>query len=262
VTLAALAVPVERFDSVAHIVNALPSVAHNYRREHRLNMWFVVASDSVDDVKTTLSRIEVLTGLRVYDFPKEHEFLVGLWLQLGDRDEIDTVPVPEAVLPGIETPHLDAVDRRLIRATQAGLPLVSEPYAAVAGEIDLEPETVVARLQRMLSSAVIRRIGAVPHHYELGLRGNGMSVWDVDDETVDEMGVQISELDFVSHCYRRPRHARVWRYNLFAMAHGADRAAVLVKTERIAALLGDRCRSYEVLFSTQVLKKTGLRLVA
>jgi DNA-binding Lrp family transcriptional regulator len=112
----------------------------------------------------------------------------------------------------------------------------------------------------MLDSAVVRRIGAVPQHYALGLHGNGMSVWDVDDDAVDELGARVSELDFVSHCYQRPRHGRTWPYNLFAMAHGSDRSAVLDKTARITALLGARCRAHDVLFSSRVLKKTGLRL--
>lgn len=259
-TLAAMAVPESQFDSVAKVVNALPQVAHNYRREHRLNMWFVVASDRSEEISTTLSRIEVMTGLRVYDFPKEHEFYIGLWLHLDADGGIDTVPVPGLTMSSAVTADLDATDRRIVKATQGGLPLAEEPYAIVADELNLEPETLLARLERMLSGGVIRRIGAVPHHYRLGLHGNGMSVWDVDDDVVTELGQQISELDFISHCYQRPRHPRIWRYNLFAMAHGADRETVLGKTEQVAALLGSHCRAHEVLFSTTVLKKTGLRL--
>jgi len=261
-TLAAMAVPKSRFDSVAQVINALPQVAHNYRREHRLNMWFIVASDRVEEIRTTLSRIEVMTGLRVYDFPKEREFYIGLWLHLDADGTIDTIPVPSQAAPLTGIAELDATDRRLVQATQGGLPLAEEPYAIVARDLKLEPETVIARLERMVASGVIRRIGAVPHHYRLGLRGNGMSVWDVDDDVIDKLGQQISELDFISHCYQRPRHPRVWRYNLFAMAHGADRATVLGKTEQVAALLGEHCRAHEVLFSTTVLKKTGLRLGA
>lgn len=261
-TLAALSVPESHFDSVAQVVNALPQVAHNYRREHRLNMWFVVASDRSEEISTTLSRIEVMTGLRVYDFPKQREFYIGLWLHLHADGAIETVPVPGLAVSSTATADLDATDRRIVKATQGGLPLAEEPYAIVAKDLNLEPETLLARLERMLSGGVIRRIGAVPHHYRLGLHGNGMSVWDVEDDVVEELGQQISELDFISHCYQRPRHPRIWRYNLFAMAHGADRATVLGKTEQVAALLGKHCRAHEVLFSTTVLKKTGLRLGA
>jgi len=155
---------------------------------------------------------------------------------------------------------IDATDRRIIAATQAGLPLVARPYHAVAEQLGLEPAEVMARLRRMLASGMIRRIGAVPNHYALGYKGNGMSVWDVPDERVRELGTMIGALEFVSHCYHRPRHLPEWPYNLFAMLHGHDRAEVEVKVAQIAALLGDADRGHAVLYSTRILKKTGLRI--
>ena len=77
-TLAALAVPEARFDAVAEQLNALPQVAHNYRREHAWNMWFVLACASPAELDATLSRIETLTGLTVLNLPKEHTYHVGL----------------------------------------------------------------------------------------------------------------------------------------------------------------------------------------
>ena len=78
VTLSAMAVPEARYDEVAEIVNAHHQVAHNYARAHDLNMWFVVASDDPDEIAETLKEIETETGLRVYDFPKQQEFFIGL----------------------------------------------------------------------------------------------------------------------------------------------------------------------------------------
>lgn len=155
---------------------------------------------------------------------------------------------------------LDAEDRRLILATQAGLPLVPRPYEALAQELGLTAQDVIARLQRMIGLGVIRRIGIVPNHYALGYTSNGMSVWDVADERVDELGAEVGALEFVTHCYRRPRHPPEWPYNLFAMVHGRSRAEVEGKVARIAQLLGDACVEHDVLYSTRVLKKTGLRL--
>lgn len=157
---------------------------------------------------------------------------------------------------------IDDTDRRIIRATQAGLPLTPRPYHAVAEALDLAPEEVMDRMRRMRDRGVIRRIGAVPNHYALGLTANGMSVWDVDDDRVAALGRAVGELDFVSHCYHRPRHAPIWPYNLFAMVHGKNRDEVAEKVAHIAAQLGDACRSHDVLYSTRILKKTGLRLVA
>jgi DNA-binding Lrp family transcriptional regulator len=112
----------------------------------------------------------------------------------------------------------------------------------------------------MLDTGVIRRIGAVPNHYKLGYRANGMTVWDVPDERLREFGTQVGALEFVSHCYHRPRCLPQWPYNLFAMVHGRDRIEVDTKMAQIAALLGDADRGHAVLFSTRILKKTGLRL--
>ena len=155
---------------------------------------------------------------------------------------------------------LTEFDRALIAATQAGLPLVARPYEAVGAMLGVSGEAVRARLAEMLDEGLIRRIGAVPNHYRLGWVANGMSVWDVDDARVDELGERIGALPGVSHCYRRPRRLPQWPYNLFAMLHGRSRAEVEAQAEAIAALLGPACRGHDVLFSTEILKKTGLRI--
>lgn len=79
-TLAALQVPEEQFEEVAEIVNGFPQVAHNYARNHALNMWFVIATETPEQVQKTLSAIEQKTGLAVYNMPKIKEFFVGLKL--------------------------------------------------------------------------------------------------------------------------------------------------------------------------------------
>lgn len=155
---------------------------------------------------------------------------------------------------------LDPKDRAIIEATQAGLPLVPQPFAVVAETLGMAEEELMERLQALKTEGVIRRIGAAPNHYRLGMTANGMSVWDIADDVVDELGEQIGSLSFVTHCYRRPRALPQWPYNLFAMVHGDSRDEVLTKRNRIADLLGDACRASDILFSTRILKKTGMRL--
>ena len=155
---------------------------------------------------------------------------------------------------------MDDLDRRLVVATQSGLPLVSRPYHAIGEELGISAEEVMARLASMLETGLIRRIGAVPNHYAIGYAANGMSVWDVDDTRVDELGLKVGGLEFVTHCYRRPRHLPDWPYNLFAMVHGRDRPEVEAKVAIIRELLGAACRGHEILYSSRILKKTGLRL--
>lgn len=157
---------------------------------------------------------------------------------------------------------MDELDRALIVATQAGLPLVARPYAAIAEQLAITEDEVMARLQGLLSSGMIRRIGAVPNHYAIGWTANGMTVWDVADEQVDQLGALVGALPFVTHCYRRPRALPAWPYNLFAMVHGSSRDECSAKAEEIRLLLGAACRANDILYSTKILKKTGLRIGA
>ncbi len=174
---------------------------------------------------------------------------------MSARDTRDTSGMRDT-----ETMVLDEEDRRLIKATQAGLPLAPRPYDVLAEQLGTTGAEVQARLARLLERGAIRRIGAVPNHYAIGYTANGMSVWDVADERIDALGARVGALEFVTHCYRRPRRLPEWPYNLFAMVHGRDRSEVAEKVALIAELLGADCRAHDVLYSSRILKKTGLRL--
>ncbi|WP_372964489.1 Lrp/AsnC family transcriptional regulator [Marinobacter sp.] len=159
-----------------------------------------------------------------------------------------------------EQTKLTQQDRDLIMATQEGLPLVSDPWGELGRQLNMPAEEVLSRFRHMQDTGVIRRVAAVPDHYKLGYRYNGMTVWDVKDDAIDEMGQRVGDLPFVSHCYRRPRHLPYWSFNLFAMVHGTSRSEVEYKAQQIQALLGDTCANNTILYSSAILKKTGLRL--
>lgn len=158
---------------------------------------------------------------------------------------------------------LDALDWALVAATESGLPLLRRPFAAVAEKIGCSEAEAMERFARMLARGQVRRIAAVPNHYEFGIVANGMTVWDIVDEedpaAVDRAGRALAALPAVSHCYHRPRRLPDWPYNLFAMVHGKSQATVLSEVEHMAALLGAASRGHKVLFSTRILKKTGFR---
>ena len=155
---------------------------------------------------------------------------------------------------------LTARDRALVVATQEGLPVSERPYQMIADEIGISEDEVICRLEKMLEHGVIRRIAVIPNHYRIGFKANGMTVWNVKDEDIQRLGRQIGELPYVSHCYQRPRHEPYWSYNLFAMVHGTERAQVEERAEKLKAILGDACLSNEILYSSKILKKTGMRL--
>jgi len=255
-TLAAMQVPESRFEEVTNCINSKDAVAHNYKREHQLNMWFVIAADKPSGIAECIGSIEQATGLQVFDFPKLQEFYLGLKLHLDSDGKVATVPMQ---FPALTTPHTpDALDRQIISATQAGLPLVAHPYSAVARQIHSDTGEVIMRMQRMLDSGMIRRIGAAPNHYRLGLKANGMTVWNVADDQIQQIGQQMGALDYVSHCYERPRHPPQWPYNLFAMIHGTDREQVYAQLDKMKPLFPHL--QVDVLFSSAILKKTGMRI--
>lgn len=160
------------------------------------------------------------------------------------------------------TKTLDAIDRKLVTLTQAGLPLVDAPYAALAREAGLAEDEVIRRLSALMMRGVIRRVAAVPNHYALGYTANGMTVWDVADEVVGEVGRDMAALEYITHAYRRPRHLPLWPYNLFCMVHGRTKDEVFAHVAEMKRLMGPAVRAHEVLFSTRILKKTGLRIAA
>ncbi|MEM9576870.1 MAG: Lrp/AsnC family transcriptional regulator [Pseudomonadota bacterium] len=156
--------------------------------------------------------------------------------------------------------RLSEQDRAIIHACQSGLPLEPDPYGRIAAQLGLDAEAVMDRLEAFLAQGIVRRIGIAPNHYKLGMAANGMTVWDIDDSEAEELGALVGAMEDVTHCYLRPRKRPVWPYNLFAMLHGATRDEVEEKRARLAAFLGPAVRAHDVLYSTKILKKTGLRL--
>lgn len=151
------------------------------------------------------------------------------------------------------------VVRQLIELTEAGLPLVDDPWAWLAERLQLSVTATLNLLQHLQDDGAIRRIAAVPNHYRLGYQHNGMTVWDVDDAEMDRLGPLLGAQPYISHCYRRPRREG-WRYNLFAMVHGRSAEEIDAYRADIRHLLGPACRADEMLVSSRILKKTGLRI--
>ena len=153
----------------------------------------------------------------------------------------------------------EALQRRIVTALQDGLPIVRHPYRQIAEQLGIGEQQLLENLKGMLTEGSIRRVGLVPNHYALGYRFNLMVVWDIDNTVVDQLGATIGELDFVSHCYRRPRLPG-WPYNLFTMVHGKTHAEVEQKIVRIRDKIDSGYRGHTALKSSKILKKTGLRL--
>ena len=155
---------------------------------------------------------------------------------------------------------MEELTRKIIELTQEGLSLVPSPYAEIASTLGISEEEVIGRLQKMQENGIIRRIGVVPNHYALGYKANGMTVWNVSDENVDKAGEILGGLSFVTHCYKRPRFLPDWPYNLFAMIHAKTHDETAGLASQMAETLGELQLGYQILYSSRILKKTGLRI--
>jgi DNA-binding Lrp family transcriptional regulator len=266
-TLVALCAPEDRFDEIAEQVNAHREVAHNYEREHpHLNMWFVVSVADADRVERVLGDIEAETGQPTYNMPKQREFRVEAKFLLdgpisdGDIDLSDLGPSTTPADRTTITPD----ERELIHTIQDGFPLTATPYSDIADAIDQERAWVLETVKRFDQEGKIRRVGVVPNHYALGYTENGMTVWNVPSEIVSDVGPAIASLGFVTHCYQRPRHEDVWPYNFFAMTHGRSESESRERIEQVRERMSEfwdvRENDWDTLFSTRILKKTGIRL--
>ncbi|MGC3835310.1 siroheme decarboxylase subunit beta [Moritella viscosa] len=158
------------------------------------------------------------------------------------------------------TQPMTELQRQYILLTQNGLPIVAKPFNWLAEQLGISLNDVLTMTKDMQNKGIIRRIAAVPNHYKLGYTHNGMTVWDVVDSDASRLGKLIGELPFVSHCYLRPRHLPHWNYNIFAMVHGKTQGDIDKFKAQIHEILINSLRDHDMLTSTRILKKTGLRL--
>lgn len=261
-TLAALAAPAQRLEEVAAVIDAYGEVNHNYEREHPYNLWFVVTAASRARVAEVLDEIGRATGLTPLDLPMLADYHIDLGFDLGGavaarRAHQDNAghPADAAALRTLLMPG----DRALATALEDGLALVPRPYAELAARIGMDEADVLAGLARLLQLGVARRLGVIVRHRELGYTANAMVVWDVPDDRVDAVGARLGAQPDVTLCYRRPRRAPDWPYNLFSMVHGRDRDAVLARLDALRAQLDLADIPCQPLFSRRRFKQRGAR---
>lgn len=253
-TLAAMAVPPERLETVAGMVSRRPEVNHNYEREHHFNLWLVVTARDARQLDAVVAGIEAASGLPVMVLPMLDDYYIDLGFDLDGR----RAPNRKGNAT-LESAAVDATDRRLLQIVQDGLPLASRPFRQVGAVAGLPEREVIARLERLSGTGVIKRFGVIVRHHECGYRHNAMVVWDVPDDEVHVAGRRLAGMDAVRLCYRRPRRPPAWPYNLFCMIHGRERQAVLDEIARIESQTGMDRFSREILFSVRRFKQRGAR---
>ncbi|ELZ25731.1 AsnC family transcriptional regulator [Halosimplex carlsbadense 2-9-1] len=262
-TLAAVQAPADRFDEVAAVINGYEQVNHNYARDHEWNMWFVVTAASKERRDEILAEIEDRTGCEVLVLPMLTDFYIDLEFPVvnGDRfarESLAETDVAATTISERAAADLSALDRRVLLEVQGGFPLTATPYRDVAEAVGAPVDEVLASVEKLLADGCIKRIGCVVNHLVTGFDANCMVVWDVPDDDLDDRGVEVGKLPYVTLCYHRPRRPdQDWSYNLFTMIHGREQDAVDAKIDELAAEYLPV--NHERLYSTETLKQTGAR---
>ncbi len=254
-TLAAMAVPPEKLGVVAEAVNRFPEVNHNYEREHRYNLWFVVTAGSEGRLQAALGAIEQAAGYPVLKLPLVQEYHIDLGFSLNGKTEKHQAPARPFAPP---TP-LDELERRLVMALQEGLPLFIRPFQVLASRVGCDENEVLERIRRWCAEGIIKRFGVVVRHHELGYTANAMLVQDIPDAEVARLGEVLAREAGVTLCYQRPRVLPDWPYNLFCMIHGQVREEVEAKIAELRSRLKLSDYACDTLFSLTRFKQTGAR---
>jgi DNA-binding Lrp family transcriptional regulator len=256
-TLAALAVPPEELDEMACWINALPEVNHNYEREHVYNLWFVVAAPDQAWLEAVLQKISQHSGHPMLILPLVERFHIDLGFDLNGRSCSSHRSSGSSMRV-----QLDSAQIGIVAAMQSGIRLEREPFIAIGNRVRMDESRVLDQIAKWQKQGVIKRFGVVVRHHELGYRENAMVVWNVADEQVSALGQLAAEQEGVTLCYRRPRQAPDWSFNLFCMVHGTNRDVVLAQIAKLSKKTGLEAYQMQVLFSCRRFKQRGARYVA
>ena len=154
--------------------------------------------------------------------------------------------------------QLTAQQQELLKlAVQDGLPLTPQPFQTIASALGVGETTVIETLQQWLEGGLIKRLGLVVNHRQVGYRANAMVVWDVPDEQVETIADYFCQAGEVTLCYQRPRVLPAWPYNLFCMIHGIDRGTVLAQIATLVEKHQLQDIPRDILFSYKQFKQCG-----
>jgi siroheme decarboxylase len=255
--LVAFAVRPDKLDYVAEKVNEHPGVSHNYERNHEYNMWFTLAVPPRSDMKEELDKMASLEGVIKHRvLPTLKLYKIGVRLDMVNKDPDKLEPTEKVKELNPEKVQLSERDIQFIRELQKDLSVVPEPFKELANNLDVTTAELFAKAAEFENTGIMRRFAAILRHREAGFVANGMVVWHVPDNKVDEVGFKLAAFPQVSHCYRRPVYPD-WRFNLFSMVH----ARTLQAAEKIAVEMSETVgiKDYQILFSSREFKKERVK---
>ncbi len=245
-------VPEAGLERAVAVLDAHPTVTHNYLREHACNLWFTIAVPPGMGLEETLSVLARRARVDVF-----HALERTATYKIGVSFDPETLTNRTVVTARREATAFrpDAREQRLFRALQTPLAIESRPFDALAAQAGVPVQELLDFAGRHLGAALRRYVGTLRHR-KLGVHANGMSVWDVRDDERDAIGRAMAEVPEVSHCYAR-NAIPGFPYTLYAMLHAATRERCLGIAEELSRRIGER--AHLVLFSTREFKKVRLR---
>jgi DNA-binding Lrp family transcriptional regulator len=255
--LVAFAVKLDKLNQVADRINEHPGVSHNYERNHEYNMWFTLAVPPGSEMKQDLDRMAALDGVIKYRvLPTLKLYKIGVRLDMVNEDQDKPRPTDEVKELNPEKVQLTERDKEFIRELQKDLAVTPEPFKELAGNLGITTSELFAKAKDYEGIGIMRRFAAILRHRDAGFVANGMVVWHVPEDRIDEVGFKLAAFPQVSHCYRRPVYPD-WRFNLFSMVH----ARALQAAEKLAVEMSETIgvKDYQILFSSREFKKERVK---
>ncbi len=256
----------DELEAGAAIVSLHPGVSHNYKRNHRYNLWFTIAVPPHKDLDEEVAALaRKARPEKTWLLPTIKLFKIGVNLDMSqDADATAQESADESI--GLRSasrwskevlrPTLSADELAAIRIVQQDLPVAAEPFAALVAGSTLPVERLFELMQQLLDNQQMRRYAAVLRHRRAGFRANAMAVWVVPPERMAEVGPQMASFKAVSHCYERPTYPD-WPYSVFTMIHGRHADDCEAVAQAIAEATG--IDDFAMLYSTKEYKKTRVR---
>ena len=253
-SLVAMEIEPDKLEYIAHQINKHPGVSLNYEREHQFNLWFTLAVPPGSDLEKELDKFSKLDGIKkTRMLPTLQLFKIGVKLDMVDDKKHEIKP-SEAKKKVIDTKFVATEDdKKFIRELQKDMEITDRPFQKAAENLGITEEQIFEKLHYYEEIGVMRRYAAILRHREAGFTANGMIVWKVPKERINEVGNKLGAFPQVSHCYERPVYSD-WPYNVFSMIHckSFDEAGeVAVQIQKQIDV-----DEYKILFSSREFKKT------
>ena len=252
--LVAMSIEPDKLNYVANMINKHPGVSHNYERNHEYNLWFTLAVPPGSDLKTEIDKFSKLSGIKKTRLlPTIKLFKIGVKLEMVEEKKAEVKPSEEKKkildVKFVATEE----DKNFIRELQKDLEITERPFLCSAQKLGITEEELLEKAKYYEKIGVMRRFAAILRHREAGFIANGMIVWNVPDERIEEVGTKLGAFPQVSHCYQRPVYPD-WPYSVFSMVHCKSISDAEEMAKQIQTQIG--VQDYKILFSSREFKKT------